>query len=192
MIILSSASPRRQALLQQLIGDTFSVIISDYEETPQPELSPEELVMHHSVCKAASITQPGIIIAADTVVLCDNKILGKPLTDEEAAQMLGCISGKKIRVITGLTVRKDSQNKTCFESTDVYIRKISKEEISSYIATAEPFGKAGAFAIQGKGVCFAERIDGDPFNVVGLPLFKLSETLPSFGVDIFRQGLPPE
>ncbi len=155
-------------------------------------MTPEELVMHHSFRKAASIKQPGIIIAADTIVLCDNKILGKAHTNKEAEEMLGCISGKKIRVITGLTVRKDSRNKTCFESTDVYIRKISKEEIASCIATGEPIGKAGAFAIQGKGACFAERIDGDPFNVVGLPLFRLSEILKSFGVDIFRQGLPPE
>ncbi|MHC1755548.1 MAG: Maf family nucleotide pyrophosphatase [Methanosarcina sp.] len=193
-IILASASPRRKELLKQLIGDHFVIYPSSYEEPLQTELNPEELLMKHSVEKARDVAKhfnSGIIISADTSVICDGEILGKPNLPERAEKMLEKLSGRKIQVITGLTVLDldSAQEISESESTNVWMAKISKEQISAYIRTGEPLDKAGAFAAQGKGAILVEKIEGDFFNVVGLPLFRLGKILERLGVSVFEDEL---
>lgn len=190
-IILASASPRRKELLRQLIGDNFKVVESSYHEKPQPEMKPLEFVIYNSGEKArevASVTSHGIVIGADTVVLCDGEILGKPHTENKAREMLRQINGKKVNVITGLTVIDIDGNlqTSTSETTSVKIKQMSDAEIEAYVKTKEPIDKAGAFAIQGKGAIIVEKIDGDYFNVVGLPLLKLNNILHEFGIDVLK------
>ncbi len=190
-IFLASSSPRRKELLRQLIGNNFRVVSSNYHERTQPNMKPLDLTICNSIEKATgstSVISSGIVIAADTVVICDEKVLGKPYTADAAREMLRQISGKKISVITGVTVMDvDAQQRISIsETTDVVIKQLSKAEIESYIKTEEPLDKAGAFAIQGKGAIIVERIEGDYFNVVGLPLFKLNKILLDFGIDVFQ------
>ncbi len=188
-IILASASERRKELLRQLIGTEFSIHISSYKEDIVEGLSPVELVMHHSVEKAVDVSHncsDGIIIAADTVIVCKNEILGKPVDDYHARAMLRRISGQRIQAVSGLTVMNASGGEKMTESelTHVWMREIPERLINDYVSTGETQGKAGAFAIQGKGAIFVERIEGDFFNVVGLPLFRLSLMLEQFGINI--------
>lgn len=188
-VILASASPRRKELLRQLIGDNFKVVESSYHEKLQPEMKPIDFVIHNSREKAkevASVIDHGIVIGADTVVLCNGEILGKPHTEDKARETLKLISGKKVHVVTGLTVIDiDADRQTSVsETTDITIKQMSDAEIEAYVRTAEPIDKAGAFAIQGKGAIIVERIEGDYFNVVGLPLFKLNKILLESGIDI--------
>jgi septum formation protein len=191
-IILASASPRRKELLKQLIGDNFLVYPSSYEEPPQPGLSPEELLMKHSVEKARDVAKhfnSGIIISADTSVICEGEILGKPHLPEKAEKMLEKLSGREIQVITGLTVLDldSAQEISESESTNIRMAKISKEQISAYVRTGEPLDKAGAFAAQGKGAVLVEKVEGDFFNAVGLPLFRLGKILERLGVSVFEE-----
>jgi len=190
-IILASASPRRKELLEQLIGDDFLVYPSTYEEIYLPGLTPEELLKKHSVGKARDVAEhfnSGLIISADTMVVCNGETLGKPKSPERAKEMLEKISGRKLRVITGLTVLDLNNGKeiTELESTLVFMKKLSEKEILEYIKTGEPLDKAGAFGIQGKGALFIERIEGDFFNTVGLPLFRLGRILEEFGILFFE------
>ena len=192
-IILASSSPRRKELLRQLIEDNFLVCPSSYEEPPYPDISHEELLLKHSVEKARSVAKhfdAGLVISADTSVICNGEILGKPQSPEKAEEMLSKLSGQRFKVITGLTVLDLSTGREISESetTFVWMAKISKERISAYIRTGEPLDKAGAFAAQGKGAVFIERIEGDFFNLVGLPLFRLGKILESFGVSIFEEN----
>jgi septum formation protein len=191
-IFLASTSPRRKELLRQIIGDNFKVIPSNYhEKTKTGNIEPADLIILNSQGKAkevASTIYSGIVIAADTAVLCNDIILGKPYTENEAQQMLRQISGKRIKVITGLTVIDIDANiqTTTSETTDVIIKHLSDSEIESYVNTKEPLEKAGAFAIQGKGAVIVERIEGDYFNVVGLPLFSLNKILGEMGVNVLE------
>jgi septum formation protein len=190
-IILASASLRRKELLRQLVGDNFLIYPSSYEELSDPSLSPEKLLLKHSIEKARDVAKHfnnGLVISADTSVIYDGDILGKPQSPEKAAEMLIKLSGKRFKVVTGLTVLDLSTGKEISESesTLVQMTKISKEQISAYIQTGEPLDKAGAFAAQGKGAIFIERIEGDFFNVIGLPLFRLGKILEIFGVSIFE------
>jgi septum formation protein len=190
-IILASASPRRKELLRQLIGDNFLVCPSSYKEPHDHDLSPEQLLLRHSVEKARSVAKnfdAGLVISADTSVICNGEILGKPQSPEKAEEMLTKLSGQRFKVITGLTVLDLSTGREISESetTIVWMTKISREQISAYIRTGEPLDKAGAFAAQGKGAIFIERIEGDFFNMVGLPLFRLGKIMESFGVSIFE------
>ena len=190
-IVLASASPRRKELLRQLIGDNFEICVSSYDEAPQPGLDATELVLHHSLFKARDVVgkyDSGIIISADTVVLCEGQVLGKPHSPEKAKEMLDSISGKVVQAITGMTVLDiDSENEVSVsETTDVKMKDMSLDEIASYVRSGEPMDKAGAFAIQGKGAILVENIRGDFFNVVGLPLFRLGMILEDMGVHIFE------
>ncbi|MDQ1274750.1 MAG: nucleoside triphosphate pyrophosphatase [Euryarchaeota archaeon] len=192
-IILASASPRRKELLKQLIGDNFIVCPSSYEETPRPELNPEELLIKHSVEKARDVAKyfdSGIIISADTSVLYNGEVLGKPNSPENAEEMLKKLSGRKFRVVTGLTVLDldSSQEISEFESTDIWMSKMSEEQISAYVRTGEPLDKAGAFAAQGKGAVLVEKVEGDFFNAVGLPLFRLGKILERLEVSVFDES----
>jgi septum formation protein len=190
-IVLASASPRRKELLKQLIGDHFLVYASSYGESFQPGLRPEELLIKHSVEKARDVAKQfnsGLVISADTSVIFDREILGKPHSLEKAEEMLKKLNGQRFRVITGLTVLDLDAGKEISESesTTVWMVKMSGEQISAYVKTGEPLDKAGAFAAQGKGAVLVERVEGDFFNVVGLPLFRLGQILERLGVSVFE------
>jgi septum formation protein len=192
-IILASASPRRKELLKQFIGDSFLVYASSYEESPCPGLLPEELLLKHSAEKARDVAKhfdSGLIISADTSVLLMGKLLGKPQSPEKAEEMLEMLNGQKFSVITGLTVfdLDSGMEISELEATTVWMDEISKEQISAYVRTGEPLDKAGAFAVQGKGAAFVRKIEGDFFNIVGLPLFRLGKILQKTGVSIFEEN----
>jgi septum formation protein len=187
-IILASASPRRKELLEK-IGLKFTVDPSDYPEEFRPDLKPEGQSKAISIGKARAVAKKyrdAIIIAADTFGVLRGQILGKPHTSEEAIKMLQTMSGKSHRVITGLTVIDSASNKTVTRTveTRVYIKILSPMEIQNYVKTGEPLDKAGAYAIQGLGSLIVERINGDYYNVMGLPLNALAESLKEFDVNI--------
>lgn len=188
-IILASNSPRRKELLSQ-IGLEYDVIPSSFEEKAiHKEAS--DMVKHFAFNKAAdvasSIKNDALVIGADTIVYLD-KVLGKPVDEEDAFRMLKSLSGKEHYVLTGLSVIHALTGSfvTEFESTKVRMKPLSDNEILNYIRTGEPMDKAGAYAIQGIGSLFIEGITGDYFNVVGLPLFRLGRILESFGVKLLK------
>ena len=190
IIVLASASPRRKELLEK-IGLKFVMEPSDIEEDTDSGLEPHELVRQISLKKAKTVGanhKNAIIIAADTIGVIGNKILGKPHTLNKAAEMLNEISGRPHLVITGLTVLDTTTNKSVSRvvETVVFIKKLNKQEISAYMKTGEPLDKAGAYAIQGMGAIIVERIEGDFYNVMGLPLQALTEILQEFGVDVWK------
>ena len=187
-IYLASTSPRRKGLLKQ-IGLKFEVCSSDYEEDMTLNLTPTELAKFLSVGKAKAAMKnikAGIIIAADTFVTADNKVLGKPKDEKDAKLILQSISGKVVEVITGFTILDAKTNKQISKAvvTKVFIKKLSEVETDNYIKTGEPMDKAGAFGIQGIGALLVEKIEGDYNNIVGLPLFKLTEALKEFDLDL--------
>jgi len=187
-IILASASPGRKELLKKT-GLKFKVEPSNYEENISPELEPHELAKSLSLEKAKLVAKNhknALIIAADTFIVLEDKILGKPRTETEAKKMLEAISGRQHSVITGFAIMDTEDNKALSKSveTKVYIRKLTSNEIDAYVKSKEPLDKAGAYAIQGLGSAIVEKIEGDYFNVVGLPLSALAESLKEFGVRI--------
>lgn len=187
-LILASGSPRRSELLNQ-IGLTFSVHPADVDETLDPDWTPAEAVERLSAHKAEAVAQrfpDRLILAADTVVSLEGDIMGKPLTPQGAFAMLTALSGRTHEVFTGLTLRQGDRVVTVSERTAVTFRPLTAEEISAYIATGEPMDKAGAYGIQGRGALFITGIEGDYFNVMGLPLCRLGQLLEKdFGLDLF-------
>lgn len=187
-IILASASPRRSELLRQ-IGVLFKVVPSNVEEDIDLTIGAEELVQDLSCKKALHVakqlTSDSLVIGADTIVV-RNGILGKPENEESAFRMLKELQGEWHRVITGVTIIDSSNLKLLkgYECTRVKMREMSDEFIKSYIKTGEPADKAGAYAIQGFGAVLVEKIEGCYFNVVGLPLMRLSRMLEEFGTSI--------
>jgi septum formation protein len=185
-LILASASPRRAEILRSA-GLQFSVLSSAVDETPVPGESPHDLVARLALAKAELVTAralgPAIVIAADTVVVLEGAILGKPRTSEDARQMLEKLSGRTHSVLTGVALIRlpDVERREFIETTQVHFASISKEEIVKYLSSGEPFDKAGAYAIQGLGGRFIPRIDGCYFNVVGLPLARLCKELVELG-----------
>ena len=187
-IILASASPRRKELLEA-IGLQFEVEPSNYEEDIRSAADPHELVKSLSLAKARAVAgnhRSALIIAADTLVVCEGRLLGKPHTETEAREMLEAINGKQHSVITGFTIMDAGDNRAVSRSveTRVYMKRLTSEEIGAYVKSGEPLGKAGGYAIQGLGSVIVERIEGDYFNVVGLPLSALAESLKEFGVRV--------
>ncbi|MCE5198696.1 Maf family protein [bacterium] len=186
-VILASASPRRKELLS-LIFETFRVIPSEFDESLVPgDLPPKEHVVYSSLMKARDVAArhpDSLVIGADTVVVADETILGKPTDAGDAGCMLRLLSGRTHQVYTGFTVVYGGIERTGHECTDVTFRELSDEIISRYIASGEPMDKAGAYAIQGKGAVLITSINGDYFNVVGLPIYKLSSILEEFGVEV--------
>jgi septum formation protein len=185
-IILASASPRRRQLLENVGLHDFEIIHPCYEESFSPDASPEETVCELSRGKARSVAGalPGdaVIIAADTIVYLDGEILGKPRDELDACAMLKALSGREHRVFTGVTVLRGEREITSFECTLVRFRELSDREIAAYVQSGESFGKAGAYGAQGLGALLVERIEGDYFNVVGLPLCRLARMLEELGV----------
>ncbi len=177
-VVLASASPRRREILEQ-IGLPFEIIPSYADENIPSGLTPSLAVQSLSLLKAADVakTQPedALIIGADTVVVLEDEVLTKPKDAEEAVVMLKRLSGRCHRVMTGLTVfrRKDGKSISVTEETEVFFKELTETEINAYVKTGEPLDKAGAYGIQGLGGLFIEKIQGDYYNVVGLPLARL-------------------
>ncbi|MCX6004020.1 MAG: Maf family protein [Chloroflexi bacterium] len=187
-IILASASLRRKALLEQ-IGLKFTVDASVQEDTEFVGQEPHQLAREISLKKAESVANgypDAVIIAADTFGVIGNRVIGKPHSEAEARAMLTALSGKSHTVITGFTVLDTLTRKAVSRSveTTVYMKQITKSEIETYVKTGEPLDKAGAYAIQGLGAVLVDKIEGDYFNVMGLPLYALTEVLKEFGVNV--------
>lgn len=189
-IILASGSPRRKEILQ-LTGLKFEICESDYEEDLTLAFKPRKLARFLSREKAEAVARRhgnSIIIAADTFIVFKDRLLGKPHTAPEAEKMLRMLSGRVHSVITGFTILDTGSAKMLSKSieTQVYFNKITSEEITAYVKTGEPLDKAGAYAIQGLGAVFVKKIDGDYFNVVGLPLYALTQGLKKFGIHVLK------
>ena len=185
--ILASASPRRRELLSAL-GLSFEVRPAKGEEHPEPGLSGGETAKRLSRAKcleiAADDDENAVVIAADTIVCLDDEILGKPSDEEDAERMLKALSGRDHRVFTGVTVARGGRVLSDYEETAVHFRPLTEREIAAYIKTGEPMDKAGAYGIQGRASLFVRAIEGDYFNVVGLPLCKLGQMLKELGVEL--------
>ena len=186
-LILASASPRRAVLLSQ-IGLTYDVHPSDAAEPPYhvyADKTANEVTQELALLKASSVAQHydnGLVIGADTLVVLNGKLLGKPHDNAEAAAMLTALSNTSHEVVTGVALIDASSGRehVWSETTQVYFRKLKDTEITAYIQSGEPSDKAGAYGIQGRGAAFVKRIDGCYFNVVGLPLASLVEYLSDF------------
>ena len=185
-LILASASVRRAEILHDA-GLSFTVLSSAVDETPMAAESPTELVQRLADAKAelvaARAVGPAIVIAADTEVVIDGQVLGKPRTSEDARQMLAKLSGRTHSVVTGVTLVRlpDIERRSFVETTHVQFAQIPEEEITRYLATGEPFDKAGSYAIQGRAGRYVPRIEGCYFNIVGLPLARLCQELGELG-----------
>lgn len=177
-LILASQSPRRRELLG-LFRIPFLVRVADIDETMDPHASPADEVARVSRLKALAIDHEpeDVVIAADTIVVCDGRVLGKPRSEEEAKQMLRFLSGRDHQVMTGMTVLRGQEAVVCTEVTDLHFRSLSNREIDAYVATGEPMDKAGAYGIQGGAALFCSRMEGDYYNVMGLPVCRLSRIL---------------
>ncbi len=189
--ILASGSPRRRALLEQIGLSDFSVLPADVDETIAPGTPPHQAVMDLSARKAEAVAADhpdALILAADTVVAFDGHILGKPHSAREAEEMLHALSGRVHEVHTGFTLRRGSQIETGHETTQVSFRELTGGEIKAYVATGEPMDKAGAYGIQGLGALLVRGIQGDYFNVMGLPLCRVGTALKNFGLELWTGG----
>lgn len=182
--ILASGSPRRLELLQQ-IGIKPRVMVSDFAEIME-NLPPKQLVLENALGKGRSVAkeanQAAVVIAADTIVVANNKILGKPHSVEEAEAMLTKLSGTRHNVMTGVAIFYRGNCKSFVEVTEVEFYELTKGSIRDYVATGEPLDKAGAYGIQGRGAVLVKGIHGSYSNVVGLPLGSLFQTLKQMGL----------
>ena len=186
-IILGSQSPRRRELLEKL-DLPFTILTADIDETVRPELTPAQAVADISARKAAAIlrqaSEDDLVITADTIVVLDGQIMGKPHSPEEAEQMLSSLSGRTHQVYTAVTLHSHARQKTEVACTQVTFRPLDPTEIRAYIASGEPMDKAGAYGLQGRGAVLVSHLEGDYFNVMGLPLCTLCRMLRSFGVKV--------
>jgi septum formation protein len=171
MLVLASKSPRRAEILRQA-GIPFTVRTSEVDESPLPEERPDDYVQRLAQMKALAVPAAAgeQVLGADTVVVIDGEILGKPSDDDDARRMLNRLSGRRHEVITGVCLRRDGQSLTDWASTRVWFTELSEGDIEEYVASGEPKDKAGAYAIQGLASKFIDRIEGCYFNVVGLPV----------------------
>lgn len=197
LIYLASRSPRRRELLRQ-VGITFEVVLLrealqrsvDVDETPRSGESPEKYVLRVTRDKAqaaASIVRNRRlamrpVLAADTTVVCDDTILGKPVDTTDAARMLGLLAGRSHRVLTAVAVAGDGGVATRVSESQVWFRTLDDGEIRRYVATGEPVNKAGAYAVQGRAAAFITRIEGSYSGIMGLPLAETAELLRSHGL----------
>ena len=188
-MILASGSPRRKELLEMFRLENLHIIPAQGEEVPHPELSPDKLVRELSRCKAAEVAAlhaeaDDVVIGADTVVVLDNTVLGKPKDTADAKRMLSALSGRAHTVFTGVTVIRGDTVLSHAERTEVHFRPLSEDEIDRYIATGDPMDKAGSYGVQGYAALFVEKLEGDFFNVMGLPLCRLALMLKEIGIEI--------
>ena len=188
-LILASQSPRRKELLG-LMGHPFIIRVADIDESMDKTLAPYDEVARVSRLKALAVErqEDDIVVAADTIVVVEGTVLGKPRDEEDAFRMLRSLSGRDHQVMTGMTVVRGEEAVTVTEVTDIHFRELSDTEIRAYIATGEPMDKAGAYGIQGGAALFATHLDGDYYNVMGLPVCRLSMILRSFGLCILGES----
>ena len=186
-VILASQSPRRKELLG-LFHIPFIVRVSDADETMDPNASAAEQVGLVSGGKAEAVSREieDVVIAADTIVVCDGQILGKPKDEADAYRMLRLLSGRDHQVMTGMTVLQGDTCETVTEITDIHFRELSDREINAYIRSKEPMDKAGAYGIQGGAALFADRLVGDYYNVMGLPVCRLGQLLRNIAPEIME------
>lgn len=177
-LILASGSPRRKELLG-LFGIPFTVRAADIDETMNPAGNPFDEVARLSREKALAVPrgEDDVVIAADTIVVCNGRVLGKPKNEAQAAEMLTMLSGQAHQVMTGCTLLRGDRQQTFTEVTDLHFRSLSQGEIRRYVATGEPMDKAGAYGIQGGAALFCTRMEGDYYNVMGLPVCRLWQSL---------------
>ncbi len=184
-VILASASPRRRELLT-LIGIAHRVRPADIDETLLPGELPAGHAERLATEKAAVVAREfphELVIAADTIVVLDGEILGKPKSDDDAKSMLGRLSGRTHTVVTAIACSLDARTASAVETVQVTFRELTSGEIDAYVETREPMDKAGAYGIQGYGATIVRRVDGDYFSVMGLSLVRLVELMRSLGVD---------
>ena len=187
-LILASGSPRRKELLERFTKD-FEIIPSDYEEDMTLDMSPDELAKHLSFGKAKEVAErleEGLVIGADTFIYFQGKVQGKPKDLKEAKEILWSYSGTNHSVFTGITVidAKSGETVSEFAETKVYFRELRDEEIENYVANDKVLDKAGAYAYQDRAAAFVEKIEGDYYTIVGLPISTLNNVLKSFGVNL--------
>lgn len=193
-LVLASSSPRRQQLIE-LLGLPYDIVVKPVDEQTRPGLSPKEVVRQLALRKARAVyadvktetdDNGRIVIGADTVVVLNGKILGKPKDEQDALEMLSALQGKTHQVYSGVACIDTGSGKTVtdYRKTAVTIKPLSQEQIKRYIQTGEPHDKAGAYGIQGYGALIVEKIDGDYFNVVGLPLSCLNDMLAEFDIEV--------
>ena len=189
-LILASASPRRKELLG-LFHIPFTIRAADIDETMDSAKAPFDEVARVSRLKALAVErqEDDIIIAADTIVVCEGKVLGKPRSEAEAVDMLSLLSGRDHQVMTGCTVVKGNRTETFTEVTDLHFRPLSRKEIENYVATGEPMDKAGSYGIQGGAALFCERMVGDYYNVMGLPVCRLGQVLKQIAPEVMEETL---
>ena len=187
-VILASQSPRRKELLG-LTGLDFVIRVADIDETMDPAAAPCDEVARLSREKAMAVEREAddVVIAADTIVVCDGERLGKPKDEADAYRMLSMLSGRDHQVMTGLTVLRGGRAQTVTEVTDIHFRELTEGEIRAYIATGEPMDKAGSYGIQGGAALFVSHLKGDYFNVVGLPVCALTGMLRSAGLRVMGE-----
>jgi len=180
-LILASRSPRRADLLTRL-GLDFTVVVSDVDESMRPGEPPEGAAQRLARLKAeASMTDSALVIGCDTLVVHRGEILGKPRDHDEAVQMVCRLQGEDHVVFTGVALAREGRVESAVETTRVWFRSLDPLECEEYVATGEPMDKAGAYGIQGFGAAIVERIEGDYFNVMGLPIQRLLELFQRFG-----------
>ena len=186
-LILASQSPRRRELMG-LFHIPFTVRVADIDEAMDPNKAPFDEVGRVSRQKALAIPRDDddLVVAADTIVVCQGKVLGKPHTPAEAVQMLTLLSGRDHQVMTGLTVLRGNTAVTHTEVTDLHFRELTDKEIRAYVDSGEPMDKAGAYGIQGGAGLFCEKMVGDYYNVVGLPVCKLGQILKEIAPELFE------
>ena len=189
-IVLASGSPRRRDLLEKL-GWSIRVVVPEVDERPLPSESPEKLCMRLAGAKAAKVAQTDPyngesipIVAADTIVVVDGDVLGKPADESESLVMLKRLRGRAHEVLTGISVIWKGKSLSTMERTVVNFRPLDDSAVQAYAATGEGADKAGAYAIQGKGSLLVASIEGDYFNVVGLPLCRLSSMFEEMGLKL--------
>jgi septum formation protein len=179
---LASTSPRRREILTAL-GLSFTVVHVDVDETPRAGERPDEMAVRLAVAKAeaAPAGDDTAVVAADTVVVVDDRILGKPAGEEDCIAMLEALAGRGHKVFTGVALRTAAGTRTALSATDVYFRDIGRDEALAYWQSGEPRDKAGAYGIQGRGGIFVERVEGSYSGVVGLPVFETAALLDEAG-----------
>ena len=189
-LILASASPRRKELLG-LFHIPFVIRVADIDETMDPGRAPADEVGRVSRMKALAVSREpeDVVIAADTIVVCAGRVLGKPHSPEEAVATLRLLSGRDHQVMTGVTVVRGDRVETFTEVTDLHFRHLTEKEIHAYVATGEPMDKAGSYGIQGGAALFCSHMVGDYYNVMGLPVCRLGETLRAMAPDMMGEFL---
>ena len=189
-LILASASPRRKELLG-LYHVPFVIRVADIDETMDNTQPPFDEVARVSRLKALAVerTPEDVVIAADTIVVCEGKVLGKPASEAEAVSMLQLLSGRDHQVMTGCTVVKGDRVETFTEVTDLHFRPLSRKEIENYVASGEPMDKAGSYGIQGGAALFCQRMVGDYYNVMGLPVCRLGQVLKEVAPEMMEDSL---